>query len=154
MSNSHLPFSSTSPVDSVPYKAPNYSTKVISELKSEIMSLELKFKEIQNPQPLKIPDRATIEIDFYEYLKKIEKEKGAKACPDGESNLWKELQFLLANDPSRASEHWVTFHRISEYRSQQEPFVRSPELQIAEIETKLTALLQTWQDYTGTEYPL
>ena len=154
MSNSHLPISSTSPVDSIPYQAPNYSTKVISELKSEIMFLELKFKELNNPQPLKIPDRATVEIDFYEHLRKIEKEKGAKACPEGESNLRKELNFLLENDPIRASEHWVTFHRISEYRSQQGPYVRSPELQIEEIEAKLEVLLKTWHDYTGTEYPL
>ena len=153
MSNSHLPFSSTSPVDSVPYKAPNYSTKVISELKSEIMYLELKQKELQNPQPLKIPDRVTVESNYFEHLKKIEKEVGSRACPDGESNLRKELDFLLENDSTRVSEHWVSFHRMSEYRSQQGPYDKSPEVQMAEIEAKLAVLLKTWHDYTGTRYP-
>ena len=78
-----------------------------------------------------------------------------KACPDGESNLWKELQFLLANDQAQANEYWMAFHQISEFREPGRiPEAKSTEEQIAEIEAKLEALLKTWHDYTGTEYPL
>ena len=154
MSNSNLPISSTSPVDSIPYQAPNYSGDVIEQLKSEISLLEYKHKQLQDPNSFGLVDQAKIEADFYEYLNKIEKEIGSKACPDGQSNLWKELQFLLANDPSRAGEHWMAFHQLNELR---EPIrgaeARSPKEQIAEIEAKLEVLLKTWHDYTGSQYP-
>jgi hypothetical protein len=155
LSNSNLPFSSTSPVDSIPYQAPNYSGEVIDQLKSEISLLEYKHKQLQDPNSFGLVDQAKIEADYSEYLKKIEKEIGSKACPDGQSNLWKELQFLLANDPSRASEHWMAFHQINEIRTPATATLwRSPEVQIAEIEAKLEVLLKTWHDYTGTKYPL
>ena len=154
MSNSNLPISSTSPVDSIPYQAPNYSGDVIEQLKSEISLLEYKLKQIQDPNSFGLVDQAKIEADFYSHLQKIETAMGSKACPDGQSNLWKELQFLLANDPSRAGEHWMAFHQINELR---EPIrgaeTRSPEEQIAEIEATLAVLLKTWHDYTGTQYP-
>jgi len=155
LSNSNLPISSTSPVDSIPYQAPNYSGDVIEQLKSEISLIEYKLKQIQDPNSFGLVDQAKIEADFYSHLQKIETAMGSKACPDGQSNLWKELQFLLANDPSRAGEHWMAFHQINELR---EPIrgaeVRSPKEQIAEIEAKLEVLLKTWHDYTGTVYPL
>ena len=154
MSNSHLPYSSTGPADSIPYRAPNYSGEVIEQLKSEISLLEYKLKQLQDPNSFGLVDQAKIEADFYNHLQKIETAMGYKACPDGQSNLWKELQFLLANDPSRAGEHWMAFHQINELR---EPIrgleSRSPEEQIAEIEAKLEVLLKTWHDYTGTQYP-
>ena len=154
MSNSNLPISSTSPVDSIPYQAPNYSGDVIEQLKSEISLIEYKLKQIQDPNSFGLVDQAKIEADFYSHLQKIETAMGSKACPDGQSNLWKELQFLLANDPSRAGEHWMAFHQINELR---EPIrgaeVRSPKEQIAEIEAKLEVLLKTWHDYTGSQYP-
>ena len=154
MSNSHLPYSSTGPADSIPYRAPNYSGEVIEQLKSEISLLEYKLKQLQDPNSFGLVDQAKIEADFYNHLQKIETAMGSKACPDGQSNLWKELQFLLANDPSRAGEHWMAFHQINELR---EPIrgleSRSPEEQIAEIEAKLEVLLKTWHDYTGTQYP-
>ena len=155
MSNSNLPISSTSPVDSIPYQAPNYSGAVIEQLKSEISLLEYKLKQLQDPNAFGLVDQVKIEADFYNHLQKIETAMGSKACPDGQSNLWKELQFLLANDPSRAGEHWMAFHQINELR---EPIrgaeARSPKEQIAEIEAKLEVLLKTWHDYTGTKYPL
>ncbi len=154
MSNSNLPISSTSPVDSIPYQAPNYSGDVIDQLKSEISLLEYKHKQLQDPNSFGLVDQAKIEADFYEYLNKIEKEIGSKACPDGQSNLWKELQFLIKNDPAKSSEHWMAFHQINEFR---EPIrgaeTRSPEEKIVEIEAKLEVLLKTWHDYTGTQYP-
>ncbi len=154
MSNSHLPYSSTGPADSIPYRAPNYSGEVIEQLKSEISLLEYKLKQLQDPDSFGLVDQAKIEADFYNHLQKIETAMGSKACPDGRSNLWKELQFLLANDPSRAGEHWMAFHQINELR---EPIrgaeTRSPKEQIAEIEAKLEVLLKTWHDYTGTQYP-
>ena len=154
MSNSHLPYSSTGPADSIPYRAPNYSGEVIEQLKSEISLLEYKLKQLQDPNSFGLVDQAKIEADFYNHLQKIETAIGSKACLDGESNLWKELQFLLVNDPSRAGEHWMAFHQINELR---EPIrdieSRSPKEQIAEIEAKLEVLLKTWHDYTGTQYP-
>jgi hypothetical protein len=155
LSNSHLPFSSTSPVDSIPYQAPNYSGEVIDQLKSEISLLEYKYNVLQDPNSFGAVDQAKVEADFYNHLQKIETAVGSRACPDGESNLWKELQFLLANDPSRASEHWMAFHQINEIRTPPTATLsRSPEVQMAEIEAKLAVLLQTWQDYTGSAYPL
>ena len=155
LSNSNLPISSTSPVDSIPYQAPNYSGDVIEQLKSEISLLEYKLKQIQDPNSFGLVDQAKIEADFYSHLQKIETAMGSKACPDGQSNLWKELQFLLANDPSRAGEHWMAFHQINEIRTPPTAIIsRSPEVQTAEIEAKLAVLLKTWHDYTGTEYPL
>jgi hypothetical protein len=154
LSNSNLPISSTSPVDSIPYQAPNYSGDVIEQLKSEISLLEYKHKQLQDPNSFGLVDQAKIEADFYEYLKKIEKEIGSKACPDGQSNLWKELQFLIKNDPAKSSDHWMAFHQISEIRTPPTATLsRSPEVQIAEIEAKLEVLLKTWHDYTGTQYP-
>lgn len=150
-----MPYSSTGPADSIPYRAPNYSGEVIEQLKSEISLLEYKHKQLQDPNSFGLVDQAKIEADFYNHLQKIETAIGSKACLDGESNLWKELQFLLVNDPSRAGEHWMAFHQINELR---EPIrgieSRSPEEQIAEIEAKLEVLLKTWHDYTGTQYPL
>ena len=154
MSNSNLPFSSTSPVDSIPYQAPNYSGEVINQLKSEISLLEYKYKVLQDPNSFGLVDQAKVEADFYNHLKKIETATDSKACPDGESNLWKELQFLLANDPSRASEHWMAFHQIKEIRTPPNATLsRSPEVQMAEIEAKLVELLKTWHDDTGSAYP-
>jgi hypothetical protein len=155
LSNSHLPYSSTGPADSIPYRAPNYSSEVIDQLKSEISLLEYKYKELQDPNSFGLVDQAKVEAGFYELLKNIEKTTGAKACPDGESNLWKELQFLLRNDPINSSNHWMAFHQIKEFRAPPTATLsRSPDVQKAEIEAKLAVLLQTWQDYTGTAYPL
>ena len=154
LSLSHLPISETGPIKSVPYRKPNYSEDVITQLKSEITRLELDFKMLRNPKDLGIAEQSTIEAEFYGSLAKIEKVLGAKACAEGESNLWKELQFLLANDPEQANDHWMAFHQISEFREPERiPDAKSAEEQIIEIEAKLTVLLKTWQDYTGTEYP-
>ena len=150
LSNSNQPISSTSPVDSIPYRKPSYSGEVIAQLESEITSLEYKLKVLQDPNSFGLVDQTKIEAGFYEKLKKIEYEVGSKACPDGESNLWKELHFLLANDPTKSSEHWLTFHQISEFRTPVNAMLsRNPEVQIAEIEEKLRALRQTSHDYTG-----
>jgi hypothetical protein len=155
MGLSHLPISETGPIRSVPYRKPNYSEEVIAQLKSEITRLELSYKMLRSPKDFGIADQSTIEAEFYGSLARIEKNLGVKACPDGESNLWKELHFLLANDQAQANEYWMAFHQISEFREPGRiPEAKSTEEQIAEIEAKLEALLKTWHDYTGTEYPL
>jgi len=118
------------------------------------MFVEHKYKELQEPDSFGLVDHAKVETEFYELLNKIEKQIGSKACPEGESNLWKELQFLLKNDPVNSSKHWMSFHQISEFRdSIYSPETRSTEQIIAEYESKLLVLLQTWQDYTGSAYP-
>ena len=155
MSLSHLPISETGPIKSVPYRKPNYSEDVITQLKSEITRLELDFKMLRNPKDFGIAEQSIIEAEFYGSLAKIEKVLGAKACAEGESNLWKELQFLLATDPAQANDHWMAFHQISQFREPERiPDANSAEEQIIEIEAKLEVLLKTWHDYTGTEYPL
>lgn len=154
LSNSHLPYASTGPADSIPYRAPNYSGEVIDQLKSEISLLEYKYKELQDPNSFGLVDQAKVEAGFYELLKNIETATGAKACPHGESNLWRELQFLLQNDPTNSSNHWMAFHQIKEFRTPPTAILsRSPEVQIEEIEAKLAVLFQTWKDYTGLDYP-
>jgi hypothetical protein len=61
LSNSNLPISSTSPVDSIPYQAPNYSGDIIEQLKSEISLLEYKLKQIQDPNSFGLVDQAKID---------------------------------------------------------------------------------------------
>ena len=154
MSNSHLPISAKSPVDSIPYKAPQYSSDVIEQLKNEIKFVESKIHELQNSHNFVNFSQESIEAKFYRKLENIESESGEKACLVGESNLWKELQFLLRVDPAQASAHWMSFHQISEFRdSIHNPKTRSTEQIIAEYESKLGVLLQTWKDYTGIAYP-
>jgi hypothetical protein len=155
LSNSHLPISAKSPVDSIPYKALHYTSDVIEQLKNEIKFVESKIHELQNSHNFENLTQESIEAKFYKKLEKIEMESGEKACLVGESNLWKELQFLLRNDSMQASDHWMSFHLISEFRdSIHNPETRSTEQIVAEYESKLGFLLQTWQDYTGSAYPL